>query len=77
LQHDPHLTVFRQQLERALPLPKVPEWERIATLVAEHAERVVRGDAGPNEELSALKSEADAILAKRRWIDAARPWGRP
>jgi multiple sugar transport system substrate-binding protein len=68
LAQDPHARAFRDQLERVRPVPKVPEWERIATELRLVMEKVVRGDmpaAGVAEELDA---RADRILEKRRWM---------
>ena len=33
---------FRDQLERVVPLPQVPEWEEIATTIFEHGEQAIR-----------------------------------
>ncbi len=65
---DPYARAFRDQLERVRPVPKVPEWERIATELRLVLEKVVRGEmpaAGVAEELDA---RADRILEKRRWM---------
>ncbi len=59
---------FRAQLERVAPLPKVPEWENIATKVFEHGERAVRGRAGIEATLRALDRDVDRLLEKRRWM---------
>ncbi len=68
LAQDPRAQAFRDQLERVRPVPKVPEWERIATELRLTLEKVVHGDvpvAGVAEELDA---RADRILEKRRWM---------
>jgi multiple sugar transport system substrate-binding protein len=68
LARDPYARAFRDQLERVRPVPKVPEWERIATELRLVMEKVVRGDIparGVSEELDA---RADRILEKRRWM---------
>lgn len=59
---------FRTQLERVVPLPKVPEWENIATTVFEHGERAVRGRVTVEEALEALDRDVDRLLEKRRWM---------
>ena len=42
LAQDPRAQAFRDQLERVRPVPKVPEWERIATdLKPRHLDRIV------------------------------------
>ncbi len=61
---------FRDQLDRAMPTPQVPEWEQIATKVFEHGERAVRGRASAETTLAALDRDVDRILEKRRWIVA-------
>ena len=63
-----YATAFREQLERAVPTPKVPEWEQIATKVFEHGERAVRGNQTPKQAMAALDRDVDRILEKRRWL---------
>jgi multiple sugar transport system substrate-binding protein len=63
-----YATAFRQQLERAVPTPKVPEWEQIATKVFEHGERAVRGRQTPGQAMAALDRDVNVILQKRRWM---------
>jgi multiple sugar transport system substrate-binding protein len=43
LAEDPRTAAFLAQLEHAVPTPKVPEWERIATRIAQAGEQVARG----------------------------------
>jgi multiple sugar transport system substrate-binding protein len=69
---DAHLAAFRVQLRRVLPSPAVPEWELIATRMAQAAERAARGRQTVDEALATLDAEADAILEKRRWLRAQR-----
>jgi multiple sugar transport system substrate-binding protein len=71
---EPRTQAFWTQLSAVSPTPPVPEWERIATLVTQHAEAAVRGLATPDEALAALDADVDRALAKRRWIldEAAR-----
>jgi multiple sugar transport system substrate-binding protein len=59
---------FRDQLERAKPTPKVPEWERIATEMRLVAEEMVAGRLTVDEAAAELDRRADAILEKRRWM---------
>lgn len=59
---------FKTQLERAAPLPKIPEWERIAAKIAHYAEKVVRGELAEDEALKRLDADVDLILEKRRWL---------
>lgn len=59
---------FRSQLERARAVPKVPEWERVATELRLMVERVVHGDITADSALPALDLRVDRILEKRRWM---------
>lgn len=63
-----YATAFREQLERTIPTPKVPEWEQIATKVFEHGEHAVRGNQTPLEAMKALDRDVNVILEKRRWL---------
>ncbi len=63
-----HAAAFRDQLERVVPTPQVPEWEQIATKVFEHGERAVRGRQTPAQAMTALDRDVDGLLAKRRWM---------
>lgn len=68
LASDPLANTFREQLERAVPAPKVPEWERIAQEMRIVGEQMVAGRLGVDEAAVELDRRADAILAKRRWM---------
>ncbi|HJW92080.1 MAG TPA: sugar ABC transporter substrate-binding protein [Thermoanaerobaculia bacterium] len=68
LANDPYLPAFREQLERVEPLPKVPEWENIATAIYEHGEAAVKGTMTIPQALADLDRVTDAILEKRRWM---------
>ncbi len=59
---------FRTQLENVRPTPKVPEWEQIATVIAEQLEQAVRGGKPVPVVLAALDRSVNAILEKRRWL---------
>jgi multiple sugar transport system substrate-binding protein len=72
LAHDAYLAAFREQLGRVLPSPAVPEWELIASRLAQAAERAARGRQTVDDALAGLDAEADAILEKRRWLLAKR-----
>ncbi|HEX7091969.1 MAG TPA: sugar ABC transporter substrate-binding protein [Longimicrobiales bacterium] len=72
LASNPYARAFREQLERVMPLPKVPEAELIVTKVFEQGERAARGAASVDEALRALDAEVDRILEKRRWLLARR-----
>jgi multiple sugar transport system substrate-binding protein len=59
---------FREQLDRVVPLPKVPEWENIATTVFQRGAEAVRGRTTVAEALDALDRDVDRLLEKRRWM---------
>ncbi|HMC23081.1 MAG TPA: sugar ABC transporter substrate-binding protein [Thermoanaerobaculia bacterium] len=66
--NDPPLAAFRQQLEHVAPLPRVPEWEQIATNIYQDGEATVRGRMTVEQAAADLDRKADHILAKRRWV---------
>ena len=70
LADDPAAHAFREQLERVKPVPRVPEWERIATAMQQVAERAVHGELSVDEAARELDVRVDAILEKRRWLVA-------
>src|ERR1043165_7181971 len=68
LVNDPHFAAFREQLERVAPMPKVPEWEQIATAVADRGEAAARNVVTIPAALAQLDARADELLEKRRWM---------
>ena len=68
LKDDPKLHAFRAQLEHMRPAPKVPEWEQIVTMMQNVAARAVAGELTVDAATARMDAEADAILAKRRWV---------
>ncbi|HEX5758752.1 MAG TPA: extracellular solute-binding protein [Thermoanaerobaculia bacterium] len=68
LDADPRAAAFREQLGAVVPMPKVPEWEQIATRVAERVEEVVRGASTLDAALAGLDADVDRMLEKRRWL---------
>jgi multiple sugar transport system substrate-binding protein len=70
LANDPQALAFREQLERVVAWPKIPEWEQIAIRLQEQVERAVRGAAEPEVVLADLDRDVDRILEKRRWLRA-------
>ncbi|HLM53705.1 MAG TPA: sugar ABC transporter substrate-binding protein [Pseudoxanthomonas sp.] len=68
LANDPHARAFRDQLERAVPTPKVPEWERIATEMRLVGEALANGRMTVDQAAVELDRRADLILEKRRWM---------
>jgi multiple sugar transport system substrate-binding protein len=65
---DARAQVFKTQLKSVASTPKIPEWERIASKVAQYAESSIRGRMTVEGSLVALDAEVDAILEKRRWM---------
>ena len=59
---------FRDQLERAVSTPKVPEWEQIATKIFEHGEQAVRGKQTAAQAMASLDKDVNNLLEKRRWL---------
>ncbi len=68
LANDPYSRAYRIQLERAVPTPKVPEWERIATELKLIGEQVASNGMSVDDAATELDRRADLILAKRRWM---------
>jgi multiple sugar transport system substrate-binding protein len=72
LESDPYVVAFREQLERALPAPKIPEWERIVQELRLVTERAVYEKWTAVETARELDSRIDRILEKRRWMLARK-----
>jgi len=68
LKPDDRAIAFRQQLERVRPVPRVPEWERIANEMRLVAERAVYGRLSVDAAARELDTRVDRILDKRRWL---------
>ena len=75
LANDPYAAAFRDQLERAVPAPKVPEWERIAQEMRIVGEQLANHKVSVDEAAAELDRRADAILTKRRWMLDHKPTG--
>ena len=69
---DPYARAFGEQLERVVPAPRIPEWERIADQVRLTAERVVDGRLTIAQAQRELDARTDRILEKRRDVLASR-----
>jgi len=65
---EPRLRAFRAQLQHVQPMPRLPEWERIAWAIAEAAERAILGQQTIDQSLDQLQTEVDRMLAKRRFL---------
>lgn len=68
LQSDIYSLAFAEQLTRIRALPKVPEWERIATEMRLVSEAAAHGRMNVDQAAAEMDRRADAILAKRRWM---------
>jgi multiple sugar transport system substrate-binding protein len=68
----PRAAAFRAQLAHVRATPKIPEWERIASRIAYHAEAAVREGRDLDATLAALDRDADQVLEKRRWLLARK-----
>ncbi|KRA20909.1 ABC transporter substrate-binding protein [Lysobacter sp. Root604] len=65
---DPYARAYRDQLERARPTPKVPEWERIAMEIKLVGEQLANRRLSVDEAAAELDRRTDKILEKRRWM---------
>jgi multiple sugar transport system substrate-binding protein len=74
LANNKYARAFREQLERVVPTPQVPEWEEIATTIFEHGEQAIRGVKSVDQALASLDQDVNAMLEKRRYLlaEAAR-----
>jgi multiple sugar transport system substrate-binding protein len=68
LANNRYARAFREQLDRVVPTPKVPEWEQIATKVFEHGEEAVRGRKTVDRTLRELDNDVNGLLEKRRYL---------
>ncbi|WP_240922531.1 sugar ABC transporter substrate-binding protein [Oleiagrimonas sp. C23AA] len=68
LADDPYAKAFRVQLEHVRPVPKVPEWEQIATELRLVGEQLAHGQLNVDQAADELDRRADQILSKRRWM---------
>jgi multiple sugar transport system substrate-binding protein len=66
LANDRYAAAFRIQLERSVPPPAVPEWERIGQQLRIVSERAVSGGLDPAEFRTTMDADTDRILARRR-----------
>jgi multiple sugar transport system substrate-binding protein len=77
LSGDPRVGAFLVQLRRLTPVPRVPEWELIASRIAQAVERAARGTQTVDRALATLDAEVDQILEKRRWLATRARGGGP
>lgn len=68
LADDPKIAAFRTQLDRTVALPRLPEWENIATSIFEAGQLATRGEFDAAEAARRLDVKVTAMLEKRRWV---------
>jgi multiple sugar transport system substrate-binding protein len=68
LANDPQIAAFRTQLDRTAALPRVPEWENVATSIFEYGQLAARGRYDAREAARQLDRKVDTMLEKRRWV---------
>jgi multiple sugar transport system substrate-binding protein len=68
LVNDPKIAAFRTQLDRTVALPRLPEWENIATSIFETGQLATRGQFDAVEGARRLDAKVYAMLEKRRWV---------
>ena len=66
LANDPYVAAFREQLERAVPPPAVPEWERIGQQLRLVGERAVAERLDAEQFGAIMDADTDRILRRRR-----------
>jgi multiple sugar transport system substrate-binding protein len=66
LASDRYAAAFHTQLERTVPPPAVPEWERIGQQLRIVGERAVSGGLDPAQFRTTMDADTDRILARRR-----------
>ncbi|MEO7683226.1 MAG: sugar ABC transporter substrate-binding protein [Gemmatimonadaceae bacterium] len=76
LANNRYARAFRDQLDRVVPTPQVPEWEQIATKVFEYGEKAIRGRMTIDQALGALDRDVDGLLEKRRYLMSRRKLAR-
>lgn len=68
LVQDPKIAAFRTQLDRTVALPRLPEWENIATSIFETGQLATLGQFDAAEGARRLDRKVNAMLEKRRWV---------
>jgi multiple sugar transport system substrate-binding protein len=68
LANNKYALAYRDQLERVMPVPQVPEWEEIATAIFEHGEQAIRKAKTVDQTLASLDQDVNAMLEKRRYL---------
>ncbi|MDZ7374891.1 MAG: sugar ABC transporter substrate-binding protein [candidate division KSB1 bacterium] len=65
---DSKMVAFYRQLRSSVGVPRIAEWEQVATKMQEHLETVVLGRRSLEGAVKALDADVDRILEKRRWL---------
>jgi multiple sugar transport system substrate-binding protein len=68
LANDKQIAAFRIQLDRTAALPRIPEWENVATSIFEYGQLAARGRYTAREAALQLDKKVDGMLEKRRWV---------
>ncbi len=69
IQRDKFIKAFFKQLNHVKPVPKVPEWERIAfSKIQKYMEYIVYEKMSVETALKKLDEEVNSVLEKRRWL---------
>jgi multiple sugar transport system substrate-binding protein len=68
LANDPQIAAFRIQLDRTTALPRIPEWENVATSIFEYGQLAARGRYDARQASLELDRKVNAMLEKRRWV---------
>ena len=68
LASDDKIAAFRTQLDHTVALPRVPEWEYIATTIFDYGELAARGRFTTRRAAELLDAKVNRILEKRRWV---------
>ena len=68
LVNDREIAAFRAQLDHTVALPRLPEWENIATSIFEHGQLAALGAFDAREGAHRLDAKVEAMLEKRRWV---------
>jgi multiple sugar transport system substrate-binding protein len=68
LAEDIKVKAFYEQLQYAVPLPRVPEWEEITTKVMQAGQAVIAGQTTVDDALGNLDRQVNELLDKRRWM---------
>jgi len=68
LANDQQIAAFRIQLDHTVALPRIPEWENVATSIFESGQLATRGRYNAREGALELDKKVNAMLEKRRWV---------